>query len=122
MPYVSPASAHSKAPAAENIRASWRHQLINETNDNARVGAAADAHGHAALLLAESLLHGLLARNVIEIADAVEIVAVATEVTQEIADGGHDAPGALARSQTLLEAIGRSLRHDFPPQPASTLT
>jgi hypothetical protein len=64
----------------------------------------------------------LLARNVIEIADAVEIVAIATEVTQEIADGRHDAPEALTRSQTLLEAIGRSLSHDFPPQPPSTLT
>lgn len=40
----------------------------------------ADAHGQAALLLVESLVHGLIARSVISVTEAVEIVDVAAEV------------------------------------------
>jgi hypothetical protein len=44
-----------------------------------------DAHGQAAMLLVESLLHGLIARSVIGVADAIEVVAVAAEVKEEVA-------------------------------------
>ncbi|GAA4023372.1 hypothetical protein GCM10022280_25120 [Sphingomonas swuensis] len=86
---------------------------LNDNADGSRPPNA-DAHGRAALLLVESLLHGLIARNVIAIADAVEIVAVAAEVAEESAhDRGAD-PESLAGPIVLLEAIGTSLAIDLP--------
>jgi hypothetical protein len=74
----------------------------------------ADAHGQAALLLVESLVHGLIARSVISVTEAVEIVDVAAEVRRDLgADmGGSDA--TLQRSISLLENISWSLRLDLP--------
>lgn len=74
----------------------------------------AEAHGQAALLLVESLLHGLIARKLIAISDAIEIVAVASEVTQESSHDLGEDPVILARSLVLLEAIGTSLAIDLP--------
>lgn len=74
----------------------------------------ADAHGQAALLLVESLLHGLIARKLIAISDAVEIVTVASEVTQESTQDHSADPETLARSLVLLEAIGTSLAIELP--------
>ncbi len=88
----------------------------DSSNDNARqtAPAAVDAHGQAALLLVESLIHGLIAREAITVADAVEIVDVAAEVK---ADVGHDR-GECADHQRhsldLLVAISSSLRRDLP--------
>lgn len=85
-------------------------------NDNAEIDRAhgADAHGQAALLLVESLVHGLIARRVITVADAVEIVDIAAEVT---VDGAADlgvCPAGLRRSMGLLNAVSASLRRDVP--------
>ena len=44
-----------------------------------------DAHGQAALLLAESMLHTLLARGVVTLEEAVEVVQTAAEVKVEVA-------------------------------------
>lgn len=54
-------------------------------NDNSAAVHGPDAHGQAALLLVESLIHGLLARRLITVADAVEIVDVAAEVKVDVA-------------------------------------
>lgn len=85
------------------------------SKDNAERHAShtPDAHGQAALLLVESLIHGLIAQQVITVADAVEIVDVAAEVK---ADLGHDRgePGdQLHQSLDLLVAISSSLRRDL---------
>lgn len=84
------------------------------SNDNADAGPAngPDAHGHAAMLLVESLVHGLIARKIISVADAVEIVEVAVEAKTEIADDAGDSPAHLRRSLGLLTAISSSLRRD----------
>lgn len=73
-----------------------------------------DAYGQAALLLAESLLHGLIARSVITVADAVEIVGVATEVKEEIAFELGDSAATMQKSLGLLNAIRLSLSNDLP--------
>ena len=73
-----------------------------------------DPHGHAAMLLVESLLHGLIARNVITVSEAVEIVDTATEISVDIArDGGRD-PVDVRQSIGLLESISTSLSRDLP--------
>lgn len=69
-----------------------------------------DPHGHAAILLVESLLHGLIARKVITVTDAVEIVDTATEVTGDRAT----APSDVRSSIGLLESISTSLSRDLP--------
>ena len=88
------------------------------SNDNNAQLAAAhrgpDAHGQAAMLLVESLIHGLIARSVINVVDAVEIVDTAAEVKEEVAASLGDSPATLRKSLTLLSAISRSLRVDLP--------
>lgn len=73
-----------------------------------------DAHGQAAMLLVESLMHGLIARSIISVADAVEIVGVATEVKEEVAADLGDSPATMEKSLTLLAAIRTSLAIDLP--------
>ncbi len=71
-----------------------------------------DAHGHAALLLVESLIHRLLERSIISVGDAIEIVEAAESVQVDVAEAadGHGAP--MWRSHALLSSIAASLRHD----------
>jgi len=72
-----------------------------------------DAHGQAAMLLAESLIHGLVARDIITVGDAVEIVAAATEVNEQVGVDIGDSPATLQRSLALLRAIQSSLAMDM---------
>ncbi len=89
---------------------------MDTSNDNGDVDAAhgPDAHGQAALLLVESLIHGLVARRIIAVEDAVEIVDVAAEVKAEVATDLGDSPANLRKSLALLDAISSSLRRDLP--------
>ncbi|MHB8286631.1 MAG: hypothetical protein ACYDD1_18410 [Caulobacteraceae bacterium] len=66
------------------------------------------------MLLVECLMHGLVARSVISVADAVEIVGIAAEVKDEVAEGLGDLPATLAKSLAIPGAIRRSLAHDLP--------
>ena len=72
-----------------------------------------DAHGQAAMLLVESLIHGLIAHAVISVGDAIEIVGVAAEVKQEVAHDLGDSPATMERSLALLGAIHASLSNDL---------
>lgn len=76
----------------------------------------AGAHGHAAILLVESLIHGLVDKQVLSLADAVEIVDVATDVTIESGTELGMLPVTLQGTKNLLEAIGASLRLDLDGQ------
>ena len=93
--------------------------MANQTsNDNDGVPPTAalqgpDAHGQAALLLVESLIHGLIAKYVINAAEAVEIVGVASEVKEEVAAELGDSPATMRKSLTLLAAIGASIANDI---------
>lgn len=72
-----------------------------------------DPHGQAALLLAESMLHGLIERAVITTADAVEIVAIAAEVKAEVGDAALESERVVAKSLQLLTAIRQSIELDM---------
>ncbi|WP_394730633.1 hypothetical protein [Altererythrobacter sp. GH1-8] len=65
------------------------------------------------MLLAESLIHGLIARSVLSIADAIEIVGIAAEVVSETGIERGDTEETMARSLAILEAIGASLAIDM---------
>ena len=75
------------------------------------------AHGRAALILVESLLHGLIDRNILSLSEALEIVDTATEVRSEIGVEMDHAHMISRTSLYLLQAIGASLRADIPNQP-----
>lgn len=87
-------------------------------NDNDGPSAAdapePDAHGQAAYLLLESLIHRLVADSVITNAAAIEIVNVAVEVKTEIADELGDSARTLARSVGILRQLAVSLESDAP--------
>lgn len=72
----------------------------------------ADAHGQAAMLLLESLIHGLIAKAVLSAEEAIEIVDVATEVKIESGAELGEAPAKLQESIDLLQNISASLRFD----------
>jgi hypothetical protein len=71
-----------------------------------------DAHGHAALLLVESLIHGLIERSVISVDDAMEIVETANSVQVDVAEAADGDGAPMWHGHTLLTAIERSLSYD----------
>ena len=83
----------------------------DSSNDNRDEHGPRSAHapGEAAMLLVESLIHGLIAREVITVADAVEMVDVASEVAGEL----DEPPVSQRGPRGLLVAVGDSLRRDL---------
>ena len=85
-------------------------------NDNAALsvghGTFSDAHGHAALLLVESLMHGLCENRTLTSAEAIEITERAVEVQGEQAEAADGAGAPLWQAHALLSAIAASLRSD----------
>lgn len=90
-------------------------------NDNVSVRASEalppGPHGEAALLLVESLIHGLLARSALTHEEAIEIVRSAIEVQLE-----HNAlrtvePAGQPTADRLLIAILESISIDLPQRP-----
>lgn len=67
----------------------------------------------AALLLVESLMHALVARSVISVADAVEVIDVAFEVERDRQDELGGAPAAVSPTNSLLLAIRESMAIDL---------
>lgn len=91
--------------------------MTDHINDNTLKTAAVpepDAHGQAAFLLVESLIHGLIARGVVTNGTAIEIVETAREVKVEVASELGDSPATLRRSLVLLQNLSASLESDQP--------
>lgn len=87
----------------------------NENNtEGGREPSGPDANGQAAMLLVESLIHGLVARSLITVEDAVDIVEDAADVREDIARENGAPPGVEEKSLTILNAIRASLSIDLP--------
>ncbi|WP_375428919.1 hypothetical protein [uncultured Sphingomonas sp.] len=71
-----------------------------------------DPYGQAALLLAESLIHGLKERGVLTVADAVDIIETSADVQYDLADAADGAGSGLRQAASLLTAMAVSLRND----------
>lgn len=72
-----------------------------------------DAHGRAALLLVESLIHGLVARSALTTEEALEITEIALNTQEEL---NQEPPGAsvqMNQARSLLASIGASLASDL---------
>lgn len=92
--------------------------MADLTNDNELPSAASrfdvpDARGQAAILLVESLIHALIARSLIRLEDAIDVVTTAIDVKMEIAAGDGDSDDSTDHALGLLVAIRHSLRHDI---------
>lgn len=83
--------------------------VLRVSNDNSEP----DAHGQAAILLIESLMHGLIGKSVISVADAIEIVDVAAEVKAEVAVELGESRATMKRSLMILKLISDSLRTEL---------
>ena len=84
------------------------------SNDNGfamTTAPSADAHGRAALLLVESLVHGLCDSGTLTPREAVEIAERAVNVQRDHAESADDA-GQMWQSHALLSAIATSLSAD----------
>lgn len=84
-------------------------------NDSAMRGTAPplpDAHGYAALLLVESLIHGLSENSTLSNGEAVEIAERAVNVQHDQAEAADGAADPMWRSHALLSSIAASLRTD----------
>jgi len=73
-----------------------------------------DAHGEAALLLTESLLHGLIARAILPVAEAIEMVEIAIDAKLQIDDDGAQFARGSQDALRLLAEIKLSLELDVP--------
>ena len=85
----------------------------NEARADGLLAHASDAHGQAALVLVESLIHGLVERDVLTIENAVEIIDAAKDVQADVAEEADGAGAKLWQSHTLLTAMADSLRGDI---------
>lgn len=74
--------------------------------------AEPDAHGQAALLLAESILHTLLARGVLTLEETIAVVRTAAEVKADIAAEAGESAERMQASLDLLERIASSFATD----------
>ncbi len=98
-------------------------------NDPTLPGATpdlSDASGQAALILVESLLHGLCEKRTLNTPEAIAIVDRAISVQFDHAEAADGKGAAMWRSHTLLSSIAASLRTDgdaasLPPQPLPRL-
>ena len=72
-----------------------------------------DAHGQAALLLAESTLHMLVERSVLSVQEAVSVVQTATEVKLVVATEAGESPELMQASLDLLFRISDSFAADL---------
>lgn len=98
------------------------------TNDNDPVigtirPTEVSAHGHAALLLAESLIHGLCEKAMLSSGEAVAIIERAADVQFDHAEAADGAGAPMWRSHALLLAIATSLKSDVnhPPTPPTVV-
>ena len=73
-----------------------------------------DAHGQAALLLTESLIHALVEKATLTTAEAVEVVTIAAEVKVEVATLAGETQGRMRESLALLSKMAESFEADRP--------
>ena len=90
--------------------------MAENGNDDHSVHSAfhePDAHGQAALLLTESILHSLVATSLFTTKQALDAVSVASEVKIEVATQLGESSAVMNKSLALLAHISASLKADI---------
>ena len=92
---------------------------INSAKDSTAppVVVEPDAHGQAALLLTESLIHMLVERGALTNTQAIEVVQTAAEVKVEVASAAGESAKRMIESLVILERMRSSFESDQPEQP-----
>lgn len=72
-----------------------------------------DAHGQAALMLTESLLHALMEAGTFTVEQALCVVSTAQEIKVEFAHLTDESPDRLQASLDLLTKIASSIRQEL---------
>ena len=85
-------------------------QLYGDASDRV---AEPDAHGQAALLLAESILHVLVENGVLSNADAIDAVRTTMEVKAEATVATGESRERMEASLNLLALIRNSFANDL---------
>ena len=80
--------------------------------DPIRRGVEPDAHGQAALLLVESLIHMMVESATLSSEEARQVIATAKEVKVEVAEATGESHGRMQASLDLLSVIGESFESD----------
>ncbi len=77
--------------------------------------AATDRPGRAALLLVESLIHGLIARSLLSVVEAIEIIETAARIERETMSSRSECDGVIAirPPPSLLAPLAASLGFDL---------
>lgn len=81
-------------------------------SDHDRDAAAPDAHGQAALLIVESILHGLREKGLLDIDDVLNITQTAAEVKEQVVEDRQEPATIGKQSIELIRKIERSLKAD----------
>lgn len=90
----------------------------NDNDSDMRgLGPKNDAHGQAALLLVESLIHGLCQNATLNVTDAIDIAERAVSVQFDKAEAAEHRQTSMWDSHALLMSIAASLRTDSPNRP-----
>lgn len=71
-----------------------------------------DAHGQAALLLAESILHALVETKTFTLEGALSVIETTCEVKVEVAEEAGESAQRMQESLHLLRAISKSFAAD----------
>ena len=71
-----------------------------------------DAHGQAALLLTESLIHALVDKGQLSVADALEVIETAADVKVEVATVAGESKARMNESLVLLGQMSASFEID----------
>ena len=87
-------------------------------NENDEIGprlprGEPDAHGQAALMLSESILHALVEVSAMTSHEALEVVRTAQEVKAEVAALAGESRGRMEESLKLLDRIAISIETDL---------
>lgn len=71
-----------------------------------------DAHGQAALILAEGILHALVELKILTTEQALDVVNSAQEIKTEVAELSGESQTRMRESLELLKRIGMSIAID----------
>ncbi|WP_285021954.1 hypothetical protein [Novosphingobium sp. fls2-241-R2A-195] len=88
---------------------------VHDDDENESFGSLQspfEPHGQAALLLVESLIHGLIEQSVLTNDLAIDIVETALEVQASIAEASDGDEAQMEKSHVLLAAIADTLKWD----------
>jgi hypothetical protein len=73
-----------------------------------------DAHGQAALLLTESLVHMLVDNRTLSNGQAIEVIQIAAEVKTQVAEAAGESKARMNESLALLAKMSSSFAADRP--------